>query len=318
MSIRPKIIKGFSLIEIVVAVGVFSLLAAAVAYTTANSQGSFHNTQDNQVKQLYAQEAYDAVRAIADSSWKSVADVPVNTAYDVRINSAGAWELFNGTTTRSGLRRNVYFYDVTRDSTGNIVSGGSTNDYNTRLATVKIVGGGQIYQLDGYITNFGAYKLRQTAWNGTTGTLGWSGSSLSNNWYKGDNMTGTSTVGALTMVAGSTSAWATSTAAVIAYATSPAIVNHNILTLQWTQNIPTSCILKLYLQATNTGSASPDFTSSSLVGPFTFSSTGTATSSVSLTSYTTIANKKWLRYGVSMRSCSGNYPTLYGVSIYID
>ncbi len=316
--VRLPTIKGFSLVEIVVAVGVFSLLAAAVAYTTANSQGSFHNTQDNQVKQLYAQEAYDAVRAIADSSWKSIADVPVNTAYDVRVNSSGAWELFNGTTTRSGLRRNVYFYDVTRDSVGSIVSSGTTNDYNTRLATVKIVGGAQIYQLDGYVTNVGSYKLRQTAWNGTTGTLTWSGNTLSNNWYTGNNMTGTSTVGALTMVAGSTTASATSTAAAIVYATSPAIVNHNILTLQWTQNIPTSCVLELYLQATNTGSATPDFTTSSLVGPFTFSSTGTATSSVKLTTYTTIAGKKWLRYGVSMTSCGGNYPTLYGLSIYID
>lgn len=309
---------GFSLVEIIVAITVFSLLAAAVAYTTASSNDSFHNPRDNQVKQLFAQEAYDAVRAIADASWKNVASVPVNTSYDVRVNSSGSWELFNGTTTRSGLSRNVYFYDVTRDSSGNIVSGGSTNDYNTRLVTVKVVGGARQYQLDGYVTLLGAYKLRQTTWNGTTGTLAWSGSDLSNNWYTGNNMTGTSTAGALTMVAGTTQASATSSAANISYSTSHAIVNHNILTLQWTQNIPTSCVLKLYLQATNTGSATPDFTSSSLVGPFTFSSTGTATSSVQLTSYTTIASKKWLRYGVSMTSCSGSYPTLYGVSIYID
>jgi|GEM_PF-4725709 len=310
--------KGFSLVEIIVAVTVFSLLAAGVAFTIASSNDSFRNPHDKQLKQIYAQEAYDAVKALADSSWKSIADVPVNTAYDVRVNNAGSWELYNGTTTRSGLKRNVYFYDVTRDSSGSIVAGGSTNDYNTRLVTVKIVGGPQIYHLDGYVTNVGAYKLRQTSWNGTTGTLGWSGLSLSNNWYSGNNMTGSSTAGTLTMVAGSTTAIATSTAAVMLYATSPAIVNHNILTLQWTQNVPTNCVLKLYLQATNTGSATPDFTSSSFVGPFTFSSTGTATSSVSLASYTTIANKKWLRYGVSMTSCSGNFPILYGVSIYID
>ncbi len=313
--------RGFSLVEIIVAVGILSILAAAVAYTVGNSNSNFSGTTDDALKARFAQQGYEAIKAIRDKSWKSIADATASTNYDVIQDSTGIWTLGTTLTTRGGLTRKIIFYDVQRDANGAIVTSGGTPDYNTRRVAIQITGGTTTYQIDTYLANLSAYRIRQTAWNGTTGTLTWSGTDLSNNWYIGNNMTGTSTTGALTMVAGQTVAYATSSTAILSYSgTSHAIKNRNVLTLQWTQNIPTSCILRLYLEATNTVNAgSPDYTVGTMYGPITASTSGTATTSANIiTTYPTIADKKYVRYGVSMRSCSGQYPTLYGVTMYAD
>ncbi|MFH0873659.1 MAG: type II secretion system protein [Candidatus Komeilibacteria bacterium] len=310
---------GFSLVEIILAVAILSILAGAVAYTVSNANSNFSGPTDDAMKARFAQEGYEAVKAIASDSWS---DIVAASAYltDASRSSSGKWTLIRIFSTRGTLTRNISIDDVQRDSSGAIVDSGGQPDYNTYKVTVQIVGGTSTYQLVGYITNKNAYKFRQTSWDGTTGVFSWSGNSLSNNFYSDENMTGTSTVGALTMHDGTSVAYATSSAMIISYAsTSPAIKNQHILTLEWTQNVPTSCVLRLYLEATNSGSGGvPFFATSTLIGPLTASISGTATTSLNLSGYSTLSHKRWVRYGVSMRSCSSNYPTLYGVNIYAD
>lgn len=313
--------KGFSLIEIIVATAIFAVLVVAVSYTVANSSSNFGGRDDKQLRLAYAREAYEALQAIRDTSWKYIATVPVNTSYDVRVNSSGAWELYNGTSTRGTMSRNVYFYSVQRDSTGSVVTSGGTPDYNTRQVIIRLTGGGRtLYEVTSYIGNTKSYSVSQTNWNGTGGTLLWSGNALGSNLYSTSSMN-TGTTGKLILEnSGTYAAYgsATSSAFEVSYSISPEIINRIPLTLQWAQVLPSGCSLDLYVQGTNT--AGPDFSVGSLVGPFNYTTAGTATSSADLTSYTTIQGKKYIRYAVSMTSCSSNAssPELKNVTLYVD
>jgi len=112
---------------------------------------------------------------------------------------------------------------------------------------------------------------------------------------------------------------ATSTAAIISWSTDKKIINRDALTLQWAQLVPSGCTLDIYLQGTNT--AGPNWTTASLIGPFNNTgSTSRVTTTVDLSYYPDISNKKWVRYGVSMASCNSgaDTPTLYNISLDFD
>ncbi len=181
--------SGFSLMEIIVATAVFALLVVAVSFTIGDSNKNFGGIDDRQLRLNYAREAYEALQAIRDNSWKSIAAVPVNTSYDVRVNSSGSWELYNGTSTRSTISRNVYFYNVERDSSGNIVSSSGTSDYNTRKVVIRLAANGRtLYETAGYIGNTKSYSISQTSWSGTGGREVWAGTSLGSDLYSTSSM----------------------------------------------------------------------------------------------------------------------------------
>src|SRR3989344_2365907 len=209
--------SGFVLVEIILAVGILSVLAAAVAYIVSNASTNFNGATDEALKARFAQQGYEALKSIRDNSWKKIADATASTNYDAVQDASNNWGLTTSLTTRGNLTRRIIFYDIQRDSSGAIVASGGNADYNTRRVAIQITGGTTTYQLDGYISNIAAYRIRQTAWNGTTGTLTWSGNDLSINWYSGNDMTGTSTTGLLTMVSGTSSAFATSSTAILSY-----------------------------------------------------------------------------------------------------
>lgn len=196
--------RGFSLVEIILAVAIFSALAAGIALTIGNSTSEFQGKEDNAIKERYASEAMEATRSLRDKSWRSISDLATTSAYDIRKATNGDWEFYQGTSTRAGLTRNIYFYDVQRDDGGNIVTSGGIWDPNTRKAVVKIEGGATTYQIDSYISNWKSYRINQTDWDGTDAVEVWSSNALSDDIYS-YNPTyslGTSTSGILILRSG--------------------------------------------------------------------------------------------------------------------
>ncbi len=198
--------NAFSLVEIILAVAIFSALAAGIALTIGNSTSEFQGREDNAIKERYASEAMEATRSLRDKSWRSISDLATTSAYDIRKASNGDWEFFHGTSTRAGLTRNIYFYDVQRDASGNIVTSGGIWDPNTRKTIVKIEGGANTYQIDSYISDWKAYRINQTDWDGTDAVEVWSGNALSDDIYSYNPAysLGTTTTGVLTLRSGGT------------------------------------------------------------------------------------------------------------------
>ena len=72
LDIKKK--QGFSLVELVVAMGIFSILAAGVLYVVISSYRGFYGVSDRQVVAEFAQEGMEVVKAIANENWKDIQD----------------------------------------------------------------------------------------------------------------------------------------------------------------------------------------------------------------------------------------------------
>ncbi len=178
--------KGFSLIEMTIAIGVFLILGAGITYLATGSYSAFTGTGDIQKKARFADDAMEALEIISDRNWGSLEANDGGDSYDsatsVRLdkNASGDWVISTGTEVRSGLTRSIYISSVQRDlATGAIGSG--VNDKYTKKVVVVISAAGQSdYKFEAYLTNDDAVRMSQTMWSGATSTSAWTEGST--NW----------------------------------------------------------------------------------------------------------------------------------------
>ncbi len=191
---KIKKIQGFSLVELIVAIGIFSVLASGVTYVVTNSYSNFYGVGDKQKIAEFAQEGLEAARKIKDDSWSYfIANVGSNKG--VSKNASGVWE-FSGSSNISGdLTRVILLSNVSRDSQSNIIESGGTDDPLTKKVTVTVSGTGiSDYVISTYLTNWGDKYWTQTDWSGGVGAQYWSSSTQA---YTSTTMDGISTAGAL-------------------------------------------------------------------------------------------------------------------------
>lgn len=185
--------EGFSLVELLVALGAFAILASGVFYVVSSSYNNFYGTGDKQAVVEFAQEALEAVRAIRESSWQYL---DTNTGVSLGlVQNNGVWS-FSGTANTNGdLTRVVTISNVQRDSGGNIVASGGTTDPLTKKIVVTVSGAGLAdYTLTSYLSSWANRSWEQTDWSGGVGTQYWS---YDTKVYSSSTMDGVSTAGAL-------------------------------------------------------------------------------------------------------------------------
>lgn len=185
---------GFSLVELIVAIGVFAVLASGVTYVVTNSYSNFYGVGDKQKISEFAQEGLEIARKIKDDSWIYF-KTNVGSNKGVSKNAADSWE-FSGSSNVSGdLTRVIYIANVNRDSQSNIVEYGGTDDPMTKKVTVTVSGTGiSDYVVSTYLTNWGDKAWTQTDWSGGVGAQYWSSSTQA---YTSSSVDGISTAGAL-------------------------------------------------------------------------------------------------------------------------
>jgi hypothetical protein len=169
--------RGQSILEIIVALAVFSLISAAlIAMSTggfvALEQGGEHTEATS-----LAEEGIEAVRAIRDRAWNE------NTFATSSISNNGLRWDFDGEATTETIgqyTRTISFVDVCRDSNDDITTcPGNYTDKHTRLVTVNVswpirAGVNNSVERKAYITNWDSIDWTQTNWSGGTGQSTWS------------------------------------------------------------------------------------------------------------------------------------------------
>lgn len=118
--------NGFSLVEIVLAMAIFMILAV-VGITTVLQSFSVNKLSSEQLfADLYAQEGIEAVRSIKNRGWSSLA---VGT-YGLS-SSTGVWAFSGSSDSRDKYTRQLNISEVQRDINGDIVESGGTVDVDT-------------------------------------------------------------------------------------------------------------------------------------------------------------------------------------------
>lgn len=125
---------GTLLVELLIVMGLMALLLPALAGAIITSkQGEVQRDQRIAATALI-QEATEAIRSIRENDWQSVA---TNGSYHPEI-SGSSWILVPSSETIDGLTREIVISDVSRDSSGAIVSSGGTNDPSTKQVQIIV------------------------------------------------------------------------------------------------------------------------------------------------------------------------------------
>ncbi|MDD5145480.1 MAG: prepilin-type N-terminal cleavage/methylation domain-containing protein [Candidatus Pacebacteria bacterium] len=159
IKICKKINKGFSLIEVLIAIFIVSAgLVAILSLTNSSLKNLFLIKENNSALNL-AKETAEAVRSFRDeTTWSSDGlGLIINNVsyYPKKTGSPQKWNLLQGTETLGRFTRKVIFSEVFRDAnTSNIVSVGGTSDPNTKKATITVSWRDKKVEIITYFTNW--------------------------------------------------------------------------------------------------------------------------------------------------------------------
>lgn len=194
IDMKPNNIRsGFSLIELIIAVGVFVMLVAGVTFLVTTPSNSNSNSRE---ADRFAREGLEAIEVIKERSWTQIDDNDDGTNKKVYRDANGDWVVASGTETRGAFTRTIAITTVQRNSSGVIVISGGTDDPSTKKVVVTVSATGVAnYVLETYVINWESYRMSQTDWSGTTGTNIWT--SGTNNYYSSTTMNGMTITGEL-------------------------------------------------------------------------------------------------------------------------
>ena len=198
--------KGQSMLEIILALAIFSLIAATITSLAVGNIGALSQGGEHTEAQALAQEGIEAVRSIRDNAWNT----NIYTTSSVSRNN-NQW-VFDGegtTETIGKYTRTIYFSDVCRNGSDEIVDcPGSYTDVQSKLATVEVSwsprsGVTNTVELFTYLTNWDSNKWIQTDWSGGIGQAIWS----NNDQYDAGANVDHSTSGQLVLAEAATGTW---------------------------------------------------------------------------------------------------------------
>jgi len=164
-------LTGFSLIELVVTIGIFSILLAGITFLVA---GPFSGGSDRRETERFAREAVEVLEIIKERDWDQLANVSDGIASKVTKDANGDWVVGVGTETRGALTRSISITTVQRNTSDVIVSSDGEVDPSTlKIAITVSASGHSDYAVESYLTNWESVRMSQQDWGGTADTAMW-------------------------------------------------------------------------------------------------------------------------------------------------
>lgn len=150
----PRSQRGFGIIEIIVAVSIFVIIAATGTITVLHAFSVNRLGDEETEATLFAQEGIEAVRSIKNQDWNNL-----TTGIYGLSNLSDSW-VFSGLSNTAGkFTREVVVSEVQRDGSGDIVESAGVVDDDTRRITSTVTWNfsparSNLVELATYLTNF--------------------------------------------------------------------------------------------------------------------------------------------------------------------
>lgn len=129
--------RGQTLIELVLAMGLAVIIFPALLAGFMSSREGKAQQEIRLQAIALLKETEQAVRSVRSNGWSSFTSVTINSPYHPEI-SGSQWTLVSGTQTTNGLTQSVILSDVARNTNGDIVTSGGTNDPSTKKVEITI------------------------------------------------------------------------------------------------------------------------------------------------------------------------------------
>ena len=122
--------SGFSLVEIILALGIFVILATSGVTTVLHSFSVNKLGEEQSNAELYTQEGLEAVRSIKNQGWSNLSAGTFGLT-----TSGGNWDFSGSSDAKDKYTRQITISGVNRDVSGNIVESGGSVDTDTLKVT---------------------------------------------------------------------------------------------------------------------------------------------------------------------------------------
>jgi len=126
--------RGASLVEVLLAIGLASILLPTLATALVTSRSSRAQSLQQLQANTILRETNEAVRSVREKNWTAFA---VNGTYYPSV-SGTAWALTAGTQTANGFTRQVVISDSQRNGSGSLVDSGGTVDPSTKKVVTTV------------------------------------------------------------------------------------------------------------------------------------------------------------------------------------
>lgn len=127
--------KGLSIIEIIIAVTLMSMIVAGSAVAIVGALGSSRLAKEELQATLLAQQGMEAMQSIRNQNWSNLVDGQYGLS-----ETTGSWGLVSSTESNllNKFDRQITITAVERDDNADIVPTGGTVDEQTKLVTVVV------------------------------------------------------------------------------------------------------------------------------------------------------------------------------------
>ena len=155
-----KLTKGFGLVEIIVAVGIWVIFASVGVVSTLGSLRLNRLGGEQTEASLLASEGIDAVHSIRKQGWASPFLATNCTAGCGLTQTSGVWAFSGSSNLIDNLTRKVFVTQAQRNVSGDIVDSGGTADSDTYKVVSEVSWSRgtppitNTVQLTSYLTNF--------------------------------------------------------------------------------------------------------------------------------------------------------------------
>lgn len=130
-----KLTSGFSLVEILIALALFSIVVISVALFASESYRSTRNSELKLKAKLYLEEVQNAVLVSKSDSWSSIMEIADGNPKHV-VYSGSTYTFADGVEVKDGVTYSFSVGSVFRDLDGNIVLVGGTEDHHSKSIVV--------------------------------------------------------------------------------------------------------------------------------------------------------------------------------------
>jgi type II secretory pathway pseudopilin PulG len=178
-------VEGMSLIEIVIAIAIFSLISAAIASLSLSGMNGLVESADMTRAEALAQEGVEAVKSVRDNAWNTVVGTNIIAASTGNIWSvqSGGPEIILDSLGKQ-FTRAITLSDVCREIATNTATTTCSGpevytDVQSKKVTVNVSwtireGVNNSVEKVLYVTNWNSKDWLQTDWSGGTGQTNWS------------------------------------------------------------------------------------------------------------------------------------------------
>lgn len=134
---KQKRLKAFSLIELVLAIAIFSVVSSFLVYLVVDSTRTFENLENRASATHITKEIYSALKYLKSEEWFTIRQETDQGAKHIEYVD-GKYIIEEGETTLGSIKHFFTIDLAQRDANGMLVENGGTIDPHTRVVNINI------------------------------------------------------------------------------------------------------------------------------------------------------------------------------------